>query len=246
MATKNTVRPPKPVDAWGGAPLSMTTLRKLWKPRRDAYSKAHLYEEVRVRIHRALTWLEFSERCDIREDLDAKLIAQWIAFAALISQWNKRTKSPEPDATATRLFIQQILQHDQDGLLQMVLETNDRAARSLFEDAYLAKHFQSRESWNSSKPRHAGGKHFTTKSTMQNIVEQAQFQPWLEAVLERVLFIRNQLVHGGSTYNSRLNRVAVRRASSLLEHLTACFMQILMEHGYTDDWGDLCFSPLED
>ena len=60
--------------------MNMTTLRKLWKPRRDAYSKAHLYEEVRVRIHRALTWLEFSERCDIREDLDAKLIAQWIAF----------------------------------------------------------------------------------------------------------------------------------------------------------------------
>jgi hypothetical protein len=81
---------------------------------------------------------------------------------------------------------------------------------------------------------------------MEDILEQAQFQPWLEAVLERVQFVRDQLVHGASTYNSRLNRVAVRRASSLLEHLVACFLQILMEHGYTDDWGDLCYSPLAD
>jgi hypothetical protein len=246
MATSNKSGRPKPVDAWGGAPLNMTTLRKLWKPRRDAYSKAHLYEEVRVRIHRALTWLEFSERCDVREDLDAKLIAQWIAFTALTSQWNKKTKAPEPDAAATRLFIQQILDHDQDGLMQMVLETNDRAARALFEDAYLAKQFKSRETAQNSKPRNGSGKTFTTKSTMEDILEHAQFEPWLEAVLERILFVRNQLVHGGSTYNGRLNRVAVRRASSLLEHVVACFMQILMEHGYTDDWGDLCYSPLVD
>ena len=102
MATSKKSARPKPVDAWGGAPLNMTTLRKLWKPRRDAYSKAHLYDEVRVRIHRALTWLEFSERCHAPEDLDAKLIAQWIAFTALTSQWNKKTKAPEPDAAATR------------------------------------------------------------------------------------------------------------------------------------------------
>ncbi|MCE9618358.1 MAG: hypothetical protein K8R92_00420 [Planctomycetes bacterium] len=227
---------PKPADAWGGAPLSMGTLRKLWKPRRDAYARAHLYEEVRVRIHRALTWLEFSERCSTPEDLDAKLIAQWIALTTLASRWNKKTMAPEPDHVSTRLFIRQILGNDCDGLMQMVLENNDRAARALFEDPYLSRHY--------SRRRETGT--FSTKATREEILEQAQFEPWLAAILDRVLFVRNQLVQGGSTYNSRMNRVAVRRASAILEHLVACFMQILMEHGYTDDWGELCYSPLED
>ena len=40
------------------APLDLATLRSLWKPRRDSYADAHLYEENRIRIHRAFTWLE--------------------------------------------------------------------------------------------------------------------------------------------------------------------------------------------
>ena len=52
--------------------------------------------------------------------------------------------------------------------------------------------------------------------------------------------------HGGSTYNGRLNRAAVRRASQMMDHLLACFLQVLMEHGYVDDWGALCYPPIEE
>jgi hypothetical protein len=58
--------------------------------------------------------------------------------------------------------------------------------------------------------------------------------------------VRNQLVHGGSTYGGQLNRSAVRRASTMLDHLLTCFLQVLMEHGYVDDWGELCYPPIEE
>ncbi len=86
-------RPPA-TDSWGGAPLDIDRLRRLWKPRRDAYAKALLYEAVRIRIHRSLTWLAYAERCDASKDLDARLVGQWIALNSLYGQWDRRTGSP--------------------------------------------------------------------------------------------------------------------------------------------------------
>ena len=109
-------RPPA-TDSWGGAPLDIDRLRRLWKPRRDAYAKALLYESVRIRIHRALTWLAYAERCDGSKDLDARLVGQWIALNSLYGQWDRRTGSPMADRDSLRSFTRQILSHDHDGLL---------------------------------------------------------------------------------------------------------------------------------
>lgn len=87
--TSGNRRPPA-TDSWGGAPLDIDRLRRLWKPRRDAYAKARLYETVRIRIHRALTWLEHAERCGSGRDLDARLVAQWVALNSLYGRWDSR------------------------------------------------------------------------------------------------------------------------------------------------------------
>jgi hypothetical protein len=31
-----------------------------------------------------------------------------------------------------------------------------------------------------------------------------------------------------------------------MEHLLGCFLQIMMEHAYMDDWGDLCYPPIQE
>jgi hypothetical protein len=32
----------------------------------------------------------------------------------------------------------------------------------------------------------------------------------------------------------------------MMDHLLACFLQVLMEHGYVDDWGGLCYPPIDE
>jgi hypothetical protein len=237
------IRPPS-ADSWGGAPLDIDRLRRLWKPRRDAYARALLYEPVRIRVHRALTWLAHAERCDASRDLDARLIAQWIALNSLYGQWDRRAASPMPDRDSLRAFVKQILTHDHDGLLGAVLQANVRLATSLFEDRYLSAHFW--EEPTAPKGRDRGRAPALGAQGAREQLREGRIEAFLDRLLGRVHFIRNQLVHGGSTYNGQLNRTAVRRASQMMDHLLACFLQILMEHGYVDDWGLLCYPPIQE
>jgi hypothetical protein len=237
------VRPPIS-DSWGGAPLDIARLRSLWKPRRDAYARAMLYEDVRIRIHRALTWLEFADRCDATKDLDARLVAQWIALNSLYGRWDPRAGSAMPDRESLRAFAEQALSHDQDGLIAAVLRGHAKLAVSLFEDRYLCRHFWEQPTSPSGRQRNRDAA--WGAATAREQLREGRHAAVLDRVLDRIHFVRNQLVHGGSTYNGRLNRTAVRRASQMMEHLLACFLQVLMEHGYVDDWGPLCYPPIEE
>jgi hypothetical protein len=236
-------RPPAS-DSWGGAPLDIARLRGLWKPRRDAYARAMLYEDVRIRIHRALTWLEFADRCDGTVELDARLVAQWIALNSLYGRWDSRAGSPMPDRESLRAFATQALMHDHDGLVAAVLRANSRLAISLFEDRYLCRHFWEQPTAPSGRNRNRDAAWGAANA--REHLREGRHGALLERVLDRIHFVRNQLVHGGSTFNGRLNRTAVRRSSQMLDHLLACFLQILMEHGYVDDWGVLCYPPIEE
>ncbi len=237
------VRPPA-TDSWGGAPLDIDRLRRLWKPRRDAYARALLYEGVRIRVHRALTWLEFAERCDPQEDLDARLVAQWIALNSLYGRWDTRAGTPMADRDSLRVFAEQLLQHDHDGLVPAVLQTHAKLATALFEDRYLCRHFWSEPAAPRGRDRNRDAAAGAGRAREQ--LREGRHEAALARLLGRIHFVRNQLVHGGSTYNGRLNRTAVRRASQMLQHLIACFLQVIMEHGYVDDWGQLCYPPIEE
>ncbi len=68
----------------------------------------------------------------------------------------------------------------------------------------------------------------------------------LDRLLERIHFPRCQLVHGASTHNSKLNRTAVKHCSTMLGHLLPAFLLVLIDHGYEEDWGRLCYPPVTD
>jgi hypothetical protein len=149
-----------------------------------------------------------------------------------------------PDRESLRAFADQVLSHDHDGLLATVLRAHGKLAISLFEDRYLCRHFWEQPTAPSGRNRNreaAWG-----AATAREHLREGRHGALLDRVLDRIHFVRNQLVHGGSTFNGRLNRTAVRRASQMLDHLLACFLQILMEHGYVDDWGELCYPPIEE
>jgi hypothetical protein len=58
----------------------------------------------------------------------------------------------------------------------------------------------------------------------------------LGQVFERLYVLRNQLVHGGATWNGTVNRAQVRDGAALLGRLLLAFIDILMSHP-DRDWG---------
>lgn len=126
------------------APLDLATLRKLWKPRRDSYANARLYEDNRIRIHRAFTWLEHAESCRDAE-LDDRMLAQWAGLSALCARWDVARSQPVAERAALAAFVKQLAATDQDGIMAATLDRDRTLVASMFADRYLARHFDTVE-----------------------------------------------------------------------------------------------------
>jgi hypothetical protein len=122
------------------APITPRVLRGQWRPRRDAYAAAGLYEQVRIRIHRALTWLEASEARGASE-LDTQLIEQWVALNALYGRWDAQRREPVTDGRALALFIDQLVAADEDGILSGFLHRQKDLVMQVFADRYVNRLF---------------------------------------------------------------------------------------------------------
>ena len=58
----------------------------------------------------------------------------------------------------------------------------------------------------------------------------------LSFVFDRLYVLRNQLVHGGATWNSSVNRAQVRDGAAILGFLLPVFVDLMMDHPQ-EDWG---------
>jgi len=218
------------------APITPRVLRGQWRPRRDAYAAAGLYEQVRIRIHRALTWLEASEARGASE-LDTQLIEQWVALNALYGRWDPQRREPVADGRALALFVDQLVASDEDGILAGFLHRQKDLVMQVFADRYVNRLFWD-EPVDGQRIDHAV---FDARS----LLAQGKHALVVSRLLARIHFVRCQLVHGGSSYGGRHNRRAVKRCSVLLRQFTMVALHVMMEHGYADDWGALCYPPVE-
>ena len=58
----------------------------------------------------------------------------------------------------------------------------------------------------------------------------------LSHVFDRLYVLRNQLVHGGSTWNSSVNRDQVRDGTAILAFLMPVLVDVMMDNPQ-EDWG---------
>ena len=62
----------------------------------------------------------------------------------------------------------------------------------------------------------------------------------LSIVLSRIYTLRNQLVHGGATWGSSVNREQLRDCTRLMRKLVPLVIEVMMDHPETR-WGDACY-----
>ena len=58
----------------------------------------------------------------------------------------------------------------------------------------------------------------------------------LRLVFDRPYVLRNQIVYGGATWNSRVNRNQVRDGAAILAFLMPVFVDVMMDNP-REDWG---------
>lgn len=175
-----------------------------------------------------------------KEDSDLALLSHWIAFNALYGQWSAERKETLPDNASWKGFIERIHKIDNEGTIEEVLSSNKRLVMKIFEDEYLSRFF-----WADPSEKRAG----QSKQIMYDSQTWFLQRKWLlimDRLLERIYLLRCQLVHGAATYNSSLNRIAIRHCYLALDHLLRAILQVWIKWGVDEDWGVLCYPPLRD
>ncbi len=66
----------------------------------------------------------------------------------------------------------------------------------------------------------------------------------LGVVLNRLYTLRNQLIHGGATWNGKVNRKQLRDCTQLLGKLLPVIIELMLDHPEVE-WGPACYPVVE-
>ncbi len=182
-------------------------------------------EPTRIRLHRSISWLSRAEAEG--KDLDARFIFLWIAFNAAYAQ---EFGAEDREREVLRSFLQKVLAVDADRKLhKLVFEKYSGPVRSLIENKFVFAPF-----WRALREHDSSEKwkeHFvrSQKDALRSVMGK-ETSVVLEVVFDRLYVLRNQLVHGGATWNSKVNRAQVKDGAALMQDLVQAIIALMLDH----------------
>jgi len=220
------------------AEITVRDLRRQWKPHKERLAQDRDNHPTAVRFHRACSWLAEAERLVKLNDHDTALVHQWIALNALYGQWNAATRQPLPDRECWQVFLSRILELDANERVVSVLQEHKPLVLALLDDKYLNAYFW--QHLDDSLPDRKG----RGRQRALSWYVEGWWIKIVDQLIERIYFLRCQLIHGAASFGSQLNRTAVSRCTTMLSWLTTAILQVWIEHGSDEDWGIMCYPPI--
>ena len=223
-----------------GVPLSSADLSAAWEPTKARLVQEDRENDLRVRVHRACGALEQAERLEAAGERgceDAALVFRWVALNALYGRWDEERGMPTKDREALDRFTSECARSDQERL-SAALEPVIELARDLVENTFLNERFWRAGEWDSVRPE---------KGRVRKLLEakrEGRHGAALHQVLIVAYFLRCQIVHGGATLGSKVNRVTVVPAGEVLRLVVPQLTALVIEHGLEMEWGEICYPPV--
>ena len=212
------------------------------KARQRAERHAH-HPNLALRVHRALSWLNRAEQLATEGDQDGSFVFLWIAFnAAYATEIDDRYRLSEQDSF--RAFLQKLKDLDHPGRIEKLLWTEFAGSiRVLLDNQYVFQDFWNFK--NGTLTEDEWKRRFVdAKKVAQLALASRDSVTVLSVVMSRIYTLRNQLVHGGATWNSSVNRDQIRDCSNFLGKLVPLVIEIMLDNA-TTLWGDACYPVVE-
>ena len=197
-----------------------------------------LHENLNIRIHRAISWLKSAEKQE--GNLDMKFISLWIAFNGCYAV-ELNDISSKPEKAKLRDFTSNLVKYDKIRLYNLFWEKYSGPVKVLIENKFIFEEFWKYTRGESENYLQAFNKSIA-KAT--NCLSTQNIEGLLEIVLERLYTLRNQIVHGGATYNSKLNRSQLKDACNIMQLLVPIIIDIMIENG-KQDWGAIAYPVIK-
>ena len=193
-----------------------------------------LPETLTIRIHRAISWLKSAEKQE--GNLDLKFISLWIAFNACYAV-DLNGISSKPEKAKLRDFTSSLVQFDRTRLYNLFWEKYSGPVKVLIENKFVFEKFWEYNRGENNDYLYAFNKSIATAT---NCLSKQNIEGLIEVVLERLYTLRNQIIHGGATYNSKLNRSQLRDACNIMQLLVPIIIEIMLEN-WNRDWGVIAY-----
>lgn len=194
-------------------------------------------ESLSLRTHRALSWLRRAETES--DDSDARFVFLWIAFnAAYANEIPNRARYSEKRLLIG--FLNRLIDSDDEQLLyNLVWDQFPSSIRSLISNKYVYQSFWDFQ--NGVLPEAEWLQRFErSKNGATRALGRMNTKKLIAAVFDRLYVIRNQLVHGGSTWNSAVNRSQITDGAKIMGVTVPLIIHLMMEHP-NQLWGDPCY-----
>lgn len=185
-----------------------------------------------LRMHRALSWLQRAEAAG--EDDDVAFVCLWIAFNAAYAQDLGNGVGGTSERQAFRNFMADVCALDQGkALATLVWQVFPGPIRVLLDNQYVFQPF-----WDAlANPRSDGSipgdwreAFDDARQRVHRALAQQDTERVLYEVFVRLYTLRNQLMHGGATWNSSVNRAQVRDGRALLARVLPVMLGVMMDY----------------
>ena len=210
--------------------ISAEELRASFKSKRKGWS-----EDLRVRIHRAISWLDSAEKHS--EDNDIALLSLLIAIHAcyLRDDEGHKYEGYKPSDTWED-FVNNMRGTKQLRGIYSQFRTAEGVSfvKDVMLNIYLLSH-----TWRYDVDY---GKEFMERhqSHLLRFVQQNKTDKLLGAALLSLNMLRNQIAHGSRTYDSQLNAEAVAGGKNFLFRIVPLFILAMIENP-EKNWGAVAF-----
>ena len=208
--------------------LGFARLKQRHRQVRGAHAR-----EFDLRLHRTLSWLQRAEREP--DDPDARFLFLWIAFNAAYGERDPLAERPrEKDAFGA--FFRKLGALDADRrLYDAVWNRFSGPIRMLLNNRFAFGPFWL---WQNGDERFAQWRAMfegQRRSFNKAVIGQDTTRI-LSMLFDRLYTLRKQLVHGGATWNSSVNRQQVRDGAEILGTLVPVMAELMMSNPH-EDWG---------
>jgi hypothetical protein len=206
------------------------------KQHRDQLSESHA-----TRLHRAVSWIGAAAGQDT--DIDLQFISLWISFNACYIV-NEGSSESLAERIAFLRFIEKLIAHDTHKKIYAILwETYSGPVKALIKNPFVFHGFWSVK--RNDKNDDSWQQEFNRLSVSAlNSLSRQQVPELLAIVLDRLFVLRNQLLHGGATYKSQVNREQVQDGVDLLGALMPTVIEIILS-APNEDWGEIYYPVIK-
>lgn len=205
--------------------MNADELRHALRDVRDGMSNDHA-----TRLHRAVSWLQCAEQY-AEADEDMALIALWISFNSCYAVNDGATD--HTFGRDFREFAAKLVRLDEDERIYNCLWFNfSNFIRLLIDNQWVFEPF-----WRSLRDGNDEWQALfeDDKKKAHRALADNDVPRLLTIIMHRLYTLRNQVVHGGATWQSSANRDQVRDGKRLMLELMPIIIELMFDE--REDWG---------